>query len=73
MAVRSKEEAIATSDQDKKLMAEFGITSQVKVLFYYDGHTYERLSDAVNYAKKQHYKPRENNARRGDTKQDPKI
>ena len=57
MAVRSKEEAIATSDQDKKLMAEFGITSQVKVLFYYSGYTYERLSDAVNYAKKQRSKP----------------
>ena len=73
MEVTSKEEAIATSDQDKKLMAEFGITSQVKVSFYYGGHTYERLSDAVNYAKKQRFKPRENNDRRGDTKQDPKI
>ena len=73
MEVSSKEEAIATSDQDKKLMAEFGITSQIKVLFYYGGHTYERLADAVSYAKKRSTMPRESNARRSDTKKDPKI
>lgn len=39
-----------TSDE-KKLMEEFGITAESKTIFHFDGHRYERLSDAVNYAK----------------------
>jgi hypothetical protein len=39
-----------TSD-DKKLMKELGITAESMTIFYFDGHRYERLSDAINYAK----------------------
>ena len=39
-----------TSDE-KKLMEEYGITAESKTIFHFDGHRYERLSDAVNYAK----------------------
>jgi hypothetical protein len=38
-------------DSDKKLMAEHGITSETKTVFHYLGHRYERLADAVSYAK----------------------
>ena len=40
------------NSDDKKLMEEFGITAEAKTIFHFDGHRYERLSDAVNYAKK---------------------
>ena len=73
MGIEAKENAIATSDSDKKLMAELGITSMTKVVFYFGGHTYERLADAVNYAQKQHSAPRLQNERRGDAKADPKV
>ena len=39
------------NSDDKKLMEEFGITAESKTIFHFDGHRYERLSDAVNYAK----------------------
>ena len=39
------------NSDDKKLMEEFGITAEAKTVFHYDGHRYERLSDALNYAK----------------------
>ena len=66
MEPSSKVEAIAYSDQDKQLMREYGITSQVKVLFHFGGYTYERLADAVNYAKNQRSAPRKKNTRKGD-------
>ena len=40
-------------EHDTSLMAQYGITAEDKVLFHYDGHRYERLADAVNYAKLQ--------------------
>ena len=48
-------------------MAEYGITSHVKVLYRFDGYTYERLADAISYAKIQRAATREKNTRRGDT------
>lgn len=40
-------------EQDKKLMAEYGITAENKVIFHYGCYRYERLADAVNYARTQ--------------------
>jgi hypothetical protein len=37
-------------ESDQKLMTEYGITAEAKLLFHYDGHKYERLADALNYA-----------------------
>jgi hypothetical protein len=35
------------SEQDKTLMAEYGITSTVKKVYTYKGYRYDRLSDAI--------------------------
>jgi hypothetical protein len=37
--------------QDKILMAEYGITSSSKTMYLYKEYRYERLSDALSYAK----------------------
>jgi hypothetical protein len=47
------------NSDDKALMEKFGITAEVKTIFHIGGYRYERLNDAVNYAKK---------AERGDPK-----
>ncbi len=39
------------SEQDKMLMAEFGITSTVKKVYRYKEYRYDRLSDALSYAR----------------------
>jgi hypothetical protein len=39
------------NEQDKKLMAEYGITSTVKTVYQYKNYRYERLSDAFSYAR----------------------
>jgi hypothetical protein len=39
------------SEQDKTLMAEYGITSSLKTVYFYKEYRYDRLSDALNYAK----------------------
>ena len=38
--------------EDKALVEKFGITAETKTIYHFDGHRYERLNDAVNYAKK---------------------
>lgn len=38
------------TDEEKKLMVEYGITSEPKTTFHFKGHRYDRLQDAVNYA-----------------------
>ena len=38
------------SEQDKMLMAEYGITSTVKEEYRYKEYRYDRLSDALSYA-----------------------
>ncbi len=40
-------------EHDTSLLAQYGITAETKVLFHFDGHRYERLADAVNYARLQ--------------------
>jgi len=52
-------------EHDKELMAQYGITAETKLLFHYDGHRYEKLADAVNYAKAQSAR-----AKTDDTSQD---
>jgi hypothetical protein len=39
------------SEQDKTLMAEYGINSTVKTVYSYKGYRYDRLSDAISYAR----------------------
>ena len=41
------------TDEDRLTMDKHGITSETKVVYHYQGHRYDRLSDAVNYAEKQ--------------------
>ncbi len=40
-------------EHDNRLMAQYGITAETKLLFHFDGYRYERLADAVNYARLQ--------------------
>lgn len=39
------------SEQDKMLMAEYGITSTVKKVYRYKDCRYDRLSDALSFAR----------------------
>ncbi|MEN8129946.1 MAG: hypothetical protein ABFS45_07075 [Pseudomonadota bacterium] len=39
------------SEQEKRLMAEYGITSTVKKVYRYKDYRYDRLSDAISYAR----------------------
>ena len=39
------------NSEDKALIEKFGITSELKTIFHFDGHRYERLRDAASYAK----------------------
>ena len=39
------------NEQDKKLMAEYDITRTVKTVYRYKDYRYERLSDALSYAR----------------------
>ena len=39
------------SEQDKMLMAEYGITSTVKKVYRYRDYRYDRLSDALSFAR----------------------
>jgi hypothetical protein len=38
-------------EHDASLLAQYGIKTETKVLFHFDGHRYERLADAVSYAR----------------------
>jgi hypothetical protein len=44
-------EEIEMSEQDKTLMAEYGITSTDKKVYTYKEYRYDRLSDALSYAR----------------------
>ena len=41
------------TDEEKKLMDQYEITCETKTIFHYRGHRYDRLDDALNYAKKE--------------------
>ncbi len=38
-------------EEEQKSMAEYGITHEKKSVYFYRGHKYERLSDAIRYAR----------------------
>lgn len=39
-------------EEEKDLMNQYGITSEAKTVFHFQEHKYDRLEDAVSYAKK---------------------
>jgi hypothetical protein len=39
------------TEEDKALMAQYNIQSETKTLFFADGYKYDKLKDAVRYAK----------------------
>ncbi|WP_455196964.1 hypothetical protein [Kaarinaea lacus] len=38
------------SEDDKALMAQYGITAEAITIYSYKEHRYEKLQDAVNFA-----------------------
>ncbi len=40
-----------SSEEEQKLMAEYGITHEKKSVYLYRGHKYDKLSDAIRYAR----------------------
>ena len=47
--IQAKE--IQMSEDEKTLMAEYGITCEPKMIYFYKQYSYERLNDALRYAK----------------------
>jgi len=39
------------SEEEEKYMEKFGITSEKKSVYYYNGNKYDDLKSAINYAK----------------------
>ena len=39
------------TEEEKKLMDQYEITSQQKTVYHYNGHKYDSLKDAIRYAK----------------------
>ena len=39
------------TDDDEELMERYGITCEHNTVYYYMGYKYERLRDALNFAK----------------------
>ena len=39
------------NSEDQALIEKYGITVETMTIFHFAGYRYERLSDAVNYAK----------------------
>ena len=39
------------TEEDKKLMDQYGITSQQKTVYLYKDHKYDNLKDAISFAK----------------------
>jgi hypothetical protein len=40
-----------SSEEEQKSMAEYGITHEKKSVYFYQGHKYDKLSDAIRYAR----------------------
>lgn len=40
-----------TREEEKRQMDLYGITTEQKTVFHYMGHTYDHLTDALNYAR----------------------
>ena len=39
------------SEEEQELMVQYGITHEKKSVYFYEGHKYDRLSDAIRYAR----------------------
>ena len=39
------------SEEEQKLMVQYGITHEKKSVYFYQGHKYDKLSDAIRYAR----------------------
>jgi hypothetical protein len=39
------------SEEEQKMMVQYGITHEKKSVYFYQGHKYDRLSDAIRYAR----------------------
>jgi hypothetical protein len=44
------------TEQEKELMERYEITCEQNTVYYYMGHKYERLQDALKYAEIQKHK-----------------
>ena len=40
------------TEEDKVLMAQYDIKTETRTLFYSEGYKYDKLKDALNYAKR---------------------
>jgi hypothetical protein len=41
----------ALTEEDKELMNQYNITSETRTLFFSEGYKYDKLKDALSYAK----------------------
>jgi hypothetical protein len=39
------------SEEEQELMVQYGITHEKKSVYFYQGHKYDRLGDAIRYAR----------------------
>ena len=39
-----------SAEEAEKLMAKYGITHEQKTVYFYRGHKYDKLRDAIRYA-----------------------
>ena len=39
------------SEEEQKLIVQYGITHEKKSVYFYQGHKYDKLSDAIRYAR----------------------
>lgn len=44
-------EMTAITEEDKVLMDQYNITTETRTLFYSEGYKYDKLKDALDYAK----------------------
>ena len=55
------------NDGEEAKMKEYGITKKTKTVYQYEGHSYAKLQDAVNYAQiQQTLNDKELNAEKND-------
>lgn len=48
--MQTGKESDHVSEDEKKLMKQYGITTEQKIVYHYLGFRYDRLTDALNYA-----------------------
>jgi len=39
------------TEEEMQLMAQYGITSETKRIFFFQGHRYDKLADVLRYAR----------------------